>query len=90
MTKKKTKSVEDEKFDQIAKFLYGGRITTARKKFRSKIFQEWLESHTAIVNEALAPPASSEDEILQLIKNLIIEKETISFKDLLNLVKPQN
>ena len=75
MPKMKTKSVEDEKFDQIAKFLYGGRITTARKKFKSKIFQEWLELHNELVKDALAPPASSENEIIQLLIHNIPNNE---------------
>lgn len=90
MPKKKKIFPEDKKFDQIAKFLFGGKITYARKKLKSRIFHEWLELHPEISNEALAPPASSEDEIIQLISSIILREKEVTLKELLNIVKPKS
>lgn len=90
MPKKKTVSPEDKKFDQVAKFLYGGRITVARKKLKSRIFKEWLDLHPEISSEAFAPPATSEDEILQLIRNIILKEKEITLKELLDHVKQKS
>ena len=89
MPKKRSKSLEDYKYDQIAKYLYKGRITQVRKKFRSQIFQEWMELHHDIVEKALAPPASKEADILQIISNIILEKQEMTLKDLLQCIKPK-
>lgn len=89
LTRGRKKSQEDKNFDKIAGHLFGGRITDARSEFRSQMFQEWMTLHPNIVEEALAPPASKEKDILEIIVRVLIEKQEISLKDLLHIIKPK-
>ncbi|MFW9992296.1 MAG: hypothetical protein ACFFD4_09640 [Candidatus Odinarchaeota archaeon] len=87
MPRKKLKTPEDQRYDQIAKYLFKGTLTQVRKKLRSRIFQEWLDLHPDIVEKALAPLASKETDIIQIITNIILEKQEITLKELLLSLK---
>jgi hypothetical protein len=89
MPRKKVKSPEEVQFDKLVRYLYKDirSIKTAREKFTSRIFKEWIENNPDIVSEALVPPASTEKEILLVLQNILIDHNKITLKNLLTLAK---
>ncbi len=90
MARGRKKSQEDTNFDKLAKILFKGTLAQVRKKFRSQIFQEWMKLHPEIVEEALAPPASSTEDVSQIVTSIILEKQVITLKELLLIVKQKS
>ncbi len=89
MPQKKEKSPEAVQFDKLARYLFKDikPIKTAREKFKSRIFREWIENNPDIVSEALVPPASTEKEILRVLQTILIDLNKITLKNLLILAK---